>query len=338
MITHASSDERFSEHPGLKLYGIESYVAVPLLRRDGTYFGTLCALDPDPAPVIGDEHLEILALLASLIAFELEAAEEQERRDAELLEARHLALGRERLIGVLGHDLRSPLSAILAAASAVLRTPGLPEAAQRRTGYVVRSAERMGRLVGDLLDFTRGRLGGGIPIESGPADVAEIAGEAVDEARAAHPERSILVVAEGMTRGEWDEGRLAQVLTNLVENAVRYSPDDTPVQVRVHGHHHEVSVSVHNSGPPIPAHILPDIFDPFRRGAHEATSATRSGMGLGLYIVDRIVLAHGGRTNVQSTAEAGTTFTITLPRLPRAGASTNLPPSHDHVEVIDRGP
>lgn len=313
MISHASQDPRFREHPGLKVHGIESYIAVPLLRRDGSYFGTLCALDPEPFALV-DQHVDVLGLLATLIAFELEAADERARKDAELVEAQRLAGSRERLMAVLGHDLRTPLSAILGAASLLLRTPGLPDSAQRRTGYIIRGAERMGRMVDDLLDFARGRLGGGIPVQHQESDIVQIVQQVVDEARAGDPGRTILVSCEGKSRGSWDEGRLTQALANLVQNALRYGSPVSAVEVGVLGREDRVDVSVHNQGEPIPPAIAADIFDPFRRGTHEGSAEKATGLGLGLYIVEEIARAHGGSVSVHSTAREGTTFTLTLPR------------------------
>lgn len=324
VIRHASQDPRFQDHPGLKLHGIESYIAVPLVRRDGSYFGTLCALDPEPSE-LGPEHVDVLQLLASLIAFELEAADERVRSAAELADAQLIARGRERLIAVLGHDLRSPLSAILGATSLLLRTPSMPDAAQRRVGFIVRSAERMGRMVDDILDFARGRLGGGIPIEAVPADLATLAQQVVDETSFGHPARTITLRCEGDTRGFWDEARLAQALANLVGNAVRYSSADTPIEVAVSRVGDAVEVRVHNQGPPIPERVAAVIFDPFRRGPRQGSAELANGLGLGLYIVEQIVSAHGGEVGVSSTAESGTNFWWVIPTVPAPSIATLTP-------------
>lgn len=287
---------------------------MPLLRRDGRYFGTLCALDPEPASLT-DDQLDVLSLLATLISFELEAAEEEERREAVLAVAQQAAIGRERLIGVLGHDLRTPLSAILGASSLVLRTPTLPEPAQRNIGRIVQSAERMGRMIGDVLDFTRGRLGGGIPIHVAPADLGEICRAVVEEARVAHQVADIQLTLEGDLRGTWDEGRLAQAIGNLVDNALQHGAADGPVDVRAEADAAGVLASVHNGGPPIPADTLPAIFDPFLRpGRSSDAGRHRGGLGLGLYIVREVAHAHGGSAEVTSSADTGTTFTLQLPR------------------------
>lgn len=287
---------------------------MPLLRRDGRYFGTLCALDPEPA-ALRDDQLDVLSLLASLISFELEAAEEEQRREAVLAEARQAAIGRERLIGVLGHDLRTPVSAILGASSLILRAPSLPESAQRNIGRIVQSAERMGRMIGDVLDFTRGRLGGGIPIQVAPADLAEICRAVVEEACMAHQAREIRLAAGTALHGTWDEGRLAQAIGNLVDNALQYGAADGPVDVAAEATEDGVLVRVYNGGPPIPADVLPDLFDPFLRAGRSADSPShRRGLGLGLYIVREVAQAHGGSVEVTSSADAGTTFWLRLPR------------------------
>jgi signal transduction histidine kinase len=184
---------------------------------------------------------------------------------------------------------------------------------------VVTSAERMARMIGDLLDFTRGRLGGGIPIAPRPTNLQHLGRHLVEELMAAHPGRELRLEAEGNLEGEWDPDRLAQVLGNLGKNALDYSPEGTPVRFTLRGEGDTVRVEVHNEGPPIPAERLPSIFEPFRRFT-EAGMHPSSGLGLGLYIVQQVVRAHGGTVEVRSTAREGTCFTVRLPRRVRAEA------------------
>jgi PAS domain S-box-containing protein len=241
-----------------------------------------------------------------------------ERKRAEE-ELRRTAQFRERFIGIVSHDLRTPLTAISAGAGLLLRTEGIPEKALRTVGRIAGSAERMARMITELLDFTRVRLGGGIPVQRAPADLYPVVRHAVEEAEMAFPGRGVRLEVRGDCRGEWDEGRLAQVVGNLLKNALTYSPEDTPVAVGLddEGAWVRLEVHNHNRGGPIPSEALPTLFDPFRRGEASHREGAREGLGLGLYIAREIVSAHGGFIDVRSTAQEGTVFML---RLPRAGA------------------
>ncbi|OJH41299.1 PAS domain-containing sensor histidine kinase [Cystobacter ferrugineus] len=241
---------------------------------------------------------------------------EMERRCAESLERlRRAAEFRERFLGIVGHDLRNPLGAIDLSARVLDRSGHLDESEHRMVGRIRASTERMARMIGELLDFTRGRLGGGMPVQPRVADLAAICREAVEEARMSMPGARVCLRVRGHGAGEWDAGRLSQVISNLVSNAVHYSPEGKPVRVTLRGESVEdVVLTVHNHGPPIPAELLPVLFEPFRRGPGTGPS-NRDGLGLGLYIVRQIVLAHGGQLDVSSSADKGTTFTVRLPRI-----------------------
>jgi signal transduction histidine kinase len=170
----------------------------------------------------------------------------------------------------------------------------------------------MNRMIDDILDLTRGQFGEGIPLTFAPADLGEVSRAAVSELRTAHPARLLEDEVAGDARGFWDEGRLARVVSNLVGNAIHYSAQG-PVRVSVTGEGERVTLAVHNGGEPIPGEALPRIFDPFRRATSNAP-----GLGLGLYIVQEIVRAHGGTVGVASSRKEGTTFAVTLPRRPPA--------------------
>ena len=171
----------------------------------------------------------------------------------------------------------------------------------------------MARMIADLLDFTRGRLGGGIPLSRQPTNLRHICRHVVDELEASHPGRELRLTAKGHFLGEWDADRLAQVIGNLGKNALDYSPEGTPVNFRLHEEGPALRLEVHNQGAPIPADRIPHLFEPFRRGSQDE-SRSSPGLGLGLYIVQQIVQSHGGTLEVRSTAAEGTTFTVHLPR------------------------
>jgi signal transduction histidine kinase len=173
----------------------------------------------------------------------------------------------------------------------------------------------MNGMVGDLLDFTRIRLGEGVPVVRAEVDLGKIAKDSVAEMTAAQPQRRIVLRTEGDLAGQWDSARLAQVFTNLLSNAVQYGSPDDPITMIARGSADEVQVEVHNSGPPIPTESLGGLFSPLKRiASHEATSRPSDNLGLGLYIADRIVTAHGGSIDVASSSGTGTTFTLHLPR------------------------
>ncbi len=222
---------------------------------------------------------------------------------------------RELFIAILGHDLRSPLSAVITSSQFMVETGELHGAQRALLGGILRSSRRMNLMVGDLLDFTRIRLGPGIPVVRQPMDMATAAADAVAEMAAAYPARELALETLGDARGAWDPERIGQVLANLLGNAVHHGSAETPVRLTVEGDDHGVTLRVHNRGPAIPASEFHGLFSPLKRLHSGATTEHHSGsLGLGLYIVDRIVTAHGGTIDVSSSVEAGTTFTVRLPR------------------------
>jgi len=236
---------------------------------------------------------------------------EQKRSEQRL---RETAAFRERFMGIVSHDLRNPLNAILLSANTLLRSDDLGERHVRGVRRIVTSAERMRRMISDLLDFARGRLGGGIPLAPRVMDLGALCQEVVDELEISRPGREVELVMEGDLRGGWDADRLSQLLINLGRNALDYSPEGTPVRFSVHDEGTHLRLEVHNEGPPIPPERLGLLFEPFRRFADNEGRSSSSGLGLGLYIVEQIVRAHGGEVGVRSTLEEGTTFTVRLPR------------------------
>jgi signal transduction histidine kinase len=223
----------------------------------------------------------------------------------------------QQLIGIVSHDLRNPINAITLAAHALLRREELDARATKSASRILSSAERATRMIRDLLDFTQARLGGGISLERRPTDLRHLVDQVLDEVGVAWPERHLQVRQRGCTTGEWDSDRMAQVVSNLVTNALKYSPMDTPVRVELRAEDDAVELSVHNDGPPIPPDVLPRLFEPLQRGTPQVDRASRS-IGLGLYIVKHLVEAHGGTVGARSGQGQGTAFTVRLPRSPGA--------------------
>jgi sigma-B regulation protein RsbU (phosphoserine phosphatase) len=236
-----------------------------------------------------------------------------EARAAERI-ARERALFAEQLVGIVSHDLRTPLNAIMLGTH--LLSSGEQTAAHARaTARIGSAATRATRLTADLLDFTQARLGGGLPVSLRETDLHVLVADCIEESRLAWPGRMIEHRAEGTSSAWCDPDRVAQVLTNLINNALTYGVADAPVTVSSRTSTDQVVLRVHNLGPPIPEDTLPHIFEPLRRGEQQVKLGSRS-VGLGLYIVREIASAHGGKVQVQSSARDGTTFTLTLPQRP----------------------
>lgn len=228
-------------------------------------------------------------------------------------EHRRSAEFRERFIGIVSHDLRTPMNAISMNAGLLAKAPALPPDLVKRAERIVVNVDRVSRMVSELLDFTRGRLGGGIPVDRVPTDLRTVVTRVVEDFEQMHPSRKIEVEFHGNTSGTWDSERLAQVVANLVGNAVEHGAREAPIRVAVRGEEETVVLCVHNAGPPIPPEALPQVFDPFRRAKKGSACDGSAGLGLGLFIAKEIARAHAGTIAVASD-EGGTTFTVTLPR------------------------
>lgn len=234
-------------------------------------------------------------------------------RQRDEVELQHAADFQQRLIGISGHDLRNPLSVITMAAS-LLSESVLPEAKRiSLSRMIAASAERMGRIVEDLGDYSRARVGVQLPLFPRPCDFHRICHDVLAEVRATNPDRVITYDADGYAMGTWDPDRMKQVLSNLLTNAVKYGSAEHPISLRWK-RDAELHVEVANRGAPIPPDLLPEIFEPFRLGESPATNEkAKNSLGLGLFITREIVRAHGGDVSVTSTDADGTTFAFRLP-------------------------
>ena len=219
---------------------------------------------------------------------------------------------KERFLAILGHDLRTPLGAIVMSAQFILENAELADPYRELIDRINTSGRRMNQMVDDLLDFSRTRLGDTIPIARAEMDVTRMLHDVVAEVGASFPDRTLEVEASGELHGAWDCARLTQVVSNLIANAAQHGSIDAPIRVTARGEANDVIIAVHNDGPPIPEQLVAQIFHPMKRS--RTNSGNRRHLGLGLYIVDRIVAAHRGRVDVTSSEEHGTTFTVRLPR------------------------
>ena len=221
---------------------------------------------------------------------------------------RRLEQTRDRFVGIVSHELRNPLTAIIAGAAQVLKREDLSQPQAKTVQRVLRAATRMGRVIANVLDFARVRLGSGMPLTLSPSDLGRICREAVDEIQLGEPGRQIIFEAEGDLTGHWEEERITRVVHNLLSNALKHGRD--VVRLRAHAEDGEVIVDVKNDGPPIPESSMEAIFEPLW------TSNRTTGLGFGLFIVREVVSAHGGTVAVRSSEAEGTTFTVRLPRRP----------------------
>lgn len=222
---------------------------------------------------------------------------------------------KDMFIGILSHDLRNPLGAILMSSQLLLEGRLDKEQIYLSSSQIKTSAERMNKMITDLLDLTRINLGTGIPVTKSLMDISVTIRQVVEEIQAAHPNRVIFFEATGNAQGVWDSSRIAQVFSNLIGNAIRYGFDESPITINVTETSNEFIISVHNEGILIPKDKLVTIFDNLTQVVKEGEEQKEStGLGLGLYIAKEIVIAHSGKINATSSKKYGTTFTVQLPR------------------------
>lgn len=309
VINNVAEDNIWCEHATPALYGFRSYISVPIILADGSFFGTLCAIDPHPARLNTPETLGMFRLFAELIAKHLEAGRKLAAAESALTEERAVAQLREEFIAVLGHDLRTPVRAVSCFTDLLLRTPLTNDAAEMAR-LMRDSASRMASLIDNLLDLARGRLGGGLSLKRDASEPLEpVLRAVIAELNASHSGRVVetaLALAEPV---HCDRSRIAQLFSNLLSNALAYGSVDEPVRVEAKSGAGNFELSVANAGEPIPPAALERLFQPFYRSA---VQQDREGLGLGLYIVHEIAKAHGGTLEVQSTQKE-TRFTFRMP-------------------------
>ncbi|CAO4181196.1 histidine kinase [Methylorubrum populi] len=336
VIPDVAADPVFSRHPTPSLYGFSSYASFPILLPGGEMFGTLCALDRAPRE-FSPHVLGMFRLFAELIAFHVgahmrlaagasdlatsRAAFDTSQADlaasrsehaasaATLVDERVTAELREQFIAVLGHDLRNPLASI-DSGTKLLARENLSERGRNVLDLLAKSVGRMTGLIDDVLDFARGRLGGGIAVErAGMVPLAPMLRQVVAEIEGGHPDSRIEVDLDGVGECRCDPTRIGQLLSNLLANAVTHGAPDSPVRVRGATSDGVFELAVTNSGEPIPPAATAGLFKPYVRASERPS---KQGLGLGLYIASEIAKAHGGTLEAVSTPDA-TTFTFRMP-------------------------
>lgn len=297
IINHVSEDTEFCGHHTPKMYGFESYVSVPIYRKDGAFFGTLCAIDPEPAQLDKDQIFEMFSLYADLISFYLSAAQQVDTSQKELAEERKIAELRDQFIAILGHDLRNPLGAISSSAQLMLKMP-LDDRLIKLTRIIKNSAYRMNGLIENVLDFARGRLGEGITLDRNAEYLKEPLGQVITELQTSWPDCEIKFEAHLDELVNCDARRISQLFSNLLGNALTHGDKSAPIEILADSRNGVFTLSVTNRGSKIPDVALDHMFQPFSRGK---VQKDQQGLGLGLYIASQIALAHGGTLTVDST-------------------------------------
>jgi signal transduction histidine kinase len=307
-IEHVAEDPEFANDPSPALYGFQSCITVPIVLRDGSFFGTLCAIDPKPAKLRNPETIGMFRMFADLIAFHLDADKRADASEADLLDERKTSELREQFIAVLGHDLRNPLASI-AAGTRLLMKEAQSEKAKTVVQLMQASVDRMAGLIDNVLDFARARLGGGWTLNREDLNIEPLIALVVEETRSAFPDRKIVSLLQAPQPVNCDRVRIAQLLSNLIGNAVTHGDAGEPVRVSASTENGVFELSVSNTGAEISADALTRLFMPFVRGEH----ANDKGLGLGLYIASQIAKAHGGVLTASSAAgETCFTFRMTL--------------------------
>jgi len=308
VIDHVSENETWRDHHTPKMYGFQSYISMPIFLRDGRFYGTLCAIDPKPAKLENPETIGLFKAFADLIAFHLEASELLTTSEENLLDERKTAELREQFIAVLGHDLRNPLASISGGVRLLLKEEQSEKSRSILT-MMHSSVGRMSALINDVLDFARGRLGGGLGVVVSEANLTAVLAQVAGEISGSFPEREIdMQVAIGRPVTV-DSGRIGQMFSNLLANALMHGAAGAPVRVRASTEGDLFELSVSNGGEQIPPAALSQLFKPFVRGA---VKPSQQGLGLGLYIASEIAKAHGGTMTATSSPEE-TRFTFRMP-------------------------
>jgi signal transduction histidine kinase len=316
VINDVQTDGAFCDHPTPAMYGFRSYISAPISLSDGTIWGTLCAIDPMPRELDKPEILGSFQLLGELIAAQLEIDRrfQQSQTDlrvsrAALLDEKRTSELREQFIGVLGHDLRNPLASIEAGTRVLLRNPDLQRAPEIILA-IQKSVLRMAGLVDNIMDFARGRLGGGLTLKrDAEQPLTPVLEHVVAELRSAWPEVILEASLDIEEPVNCDRSRMGQLFSNLLGNAITYGDQGRPIRVSARTINGMLELAVANYGVPISDKAMLNLFKPYTRGDRPS----QQGLGLGLYIASQIAQAHGG-TLKGSSDEEETRFVFEMPQ------------------------
>jgi signal transduction histidine kinase len=289
-------------------YGFQSYISVPIVQADGTLFGTLCAIDPQPAQVNNKKTLTMFRLFAEMIANHLDARKQLLETEDNLRHELEVSYLREQFVAVLGHDLRNPLASLRGGARMLAKAP-LDDKARTVVALMLKSIERMSNLVDNVMDFARGRLCGGLVLSLSDEPLQPTLEQVVEEMRGVWPDRQIDATFRLSHPTKVDHPRLAQLFSNLLGNALTHGAPDTPVIISAETTSDAFELWIGNGGSQIPEDAIGRLFQPFTRPVEHAS---KDGLGLGLYIASQIAEAHGGTLSVTSSPDK-TRFTLKIP-------------------------
>ena len=308
VISDVAADPHYRTHHTPARYGFRSYISFPIILPGGRFFGTLCAIDPEPHDLARPEVQNAFRMFADLIGFHLDVSDALQETRADLGRERETGVQRELFIAVLGHDLRNPIAA-LGAGVAMLRRGPAPERSDYILGAMQATIDRMNVMVANILDFARGRLVGDMPLCLEPVAVDKLVAQAAAELTIAHPDRAIDLDCRVARPLRCDAQRIGQLTSNLLGNALTHGARDEAISIVCEDDADEFRLSVFNTGAEIPPDVLARLFQPFEQGGNDGSAG---GLGLGLYIASTIAAAHGGRIDVAS-APHGTSFTFRMP-------------------------
>ena len=310
MFNDVATDDVYRNHPIAAQFGIVSYASIPIFRSNGSFFGTLCAIDTEPRDVKHPRVVAMLEMFADIIGRSLETEERLEAQERLVEHERQMAAVQEEFVAVLGHDLRNSVAALNAGVRQLDKEP-LSDKARKILPLMGSSIHRMSELIDNIMLHAKSRLGGGIRISATPdAGLEDALKHVVEEVRAAAPDHKITVDLDFDRPVSCDAARVAQAVSNLLSNAVRYADDGSEVTVRGRVSEAEAVISVANRGTPIPESLKQKLFQPYQRG----DQTKGEGLGLGLHIASSIAVAHSGQIDV--TCDDGlTTFAFRLPLL-----------------------
>ena len=307
VIDDVDKDPVYCTHKTPEIYGLKSYISVPIVLSDGSFFGTLCAISPKPAKVSESKTVGMFQLFAGMIAYHIEAGRTVEQSNKALLTEKEASALREQFIAVLGHDLRNPLASI-ESGMRLLGKERLSDRARSIVDLVNGSVGRMAELIDDVMDFARGRLGGGMTLAKTRANIADTLDQVVSEFATSHPDRNIIKEKWTELDVHGDHTRLGQVFSNLIGNALVHGDPDEPIRIALQADAEKLIFQTTNMGKTIRPEAMEKLFQPFSRG--EVSSL--QGLGLGLFICAQVAAAHEAKLDVISE-DGATTFTLTLP-------------------------
>ncbi|NJY62884.1 GAF domain-containing sensor histidine kinase [Salinimicrobium sp. CDJ15-81-2] len=309
-IDNVAKDEKYKEHHTPKIYGLQSYASYPIFRKNGEFFGTLCAIDSKPFEINTPEVRGMFKLFSDLISFHLDMVEGLNSQTERLKEEQEMADLRDQFIAILGHDLKNPI-ATMRMSSDILLKMSKDELTQRHAALIKSTSYRMQGLIENILDFARGKLGDGLLLdkESSNGSLENIIGQVVNEIKNNAPEREINLEIDLKDEVYCDRNRIAQLLSNLLSNANHHGDPKAPVEVKAFTNGETFELSVSNKGEKISETAMKHLFEPFYR---ESSDSNKKGLGLGLFIASEIAKAHDGELLVCSSNKE-TIFTLQIP-------------------------